>query len=205
MTASLNPRSGAAPSAAAAAPASPSADEALLEGLRQGEAAAVEALYDRYHSVALGLALRVVRNYELAEDVVQEAFLAVWRQAASYRAERGTVRTWLLSIVHHRAVDRLRRRDVPAAALEEPLPDTGQPELWEQAASAIQSEHVRAALRALPAEQRSTVVLAYFDGLSCQQIADRLRLPLGTVKGRMRLALQKLRVLLQSERVELTA
>lgn len=179
-------------------PARESTDEALLRGLGGWDTGALEALYDRHHQLALGLARRLMRNRELAEDVVQEAFLAVWRQAGTYRPERGSVRNWLLSIVHHRAVDRLRR-DVTPAALEESLPDTEHAEVWEQAAKHILCEHVRAALLELPAEQRRTLELAYFGGLSCQQIADRLGVPLGTVKGRMRLALQKLRVLLQTE------
>ena len=179
-------------------------DDGLLDRVRERDAAALEALYDRHHRVALSVALRLVRNQQVAEDVVQDAFLAVWRQAGTFAGQRGSVRNWLLSIVHHRAVDWLRRREVaqPPVALDVvqetmgDLADTRGGEVWEDAARSIERQQVRTALGGLPPEQRQTVELAYFGGLTCQQIGERLGVPLGTVKGRMRLALQKLRVLL---------
>ncbi len=180
------------------------ADETLLAAVRDRDAAALEALYDKHHAVALSVALRLVRNQQVAEDVVQDAFLAVWRQAGTFAGQRGSVRNWLLSIVHHRAIDWLRRREVaqPPVALETleaatgALPDTHGGEVWEDAARSIERQQVHAALTALPVEQRQTVELAYFGGLTCQEIGERLGVPLGTVKGRMRLALRKLRVAL---------
>ena len=177
-------------------------DAELLRGVGQHDSHALEALYDRHHQVAFGLALRVLRSQHLAEDVVQEAFLAVWRQGATYHAGRGTVRNWLLSIVHHRAVDYLRRRHVaqPPTALDETMPDTERPEVWEQAARNVEWDGVRAAIVALPPAQRRTIELAYFSGLTCQEVATRMHVPVGTVKGRTRLALQKLRLLLAPQR-----
>ena len=188
-------------SAGAAAPAANLADQQLLAGLRDRDPAAVEALYDRHHQVAFGLALRLVRNQQIAEEVLQEAFLAAWRQAATYRAERGTLRNWLLSIVHHRAIDVLRRHDVarPPAALDDSMVDAESADVTEEAEGHMRQERVRRAIRALPADQRDAIHLAYFGGLTCQEISDRRQIPLGTVKGRMRLALQKLRVLLAPE------
>jgi RNA polymerase sigma-70 factor (ECF subfamily) len=178
-------------------------DEVLLERVRRRDAAALGALYDRHHQVALAVALRLLRDPQLAEDAVQDAYLALWRGAATYRGERGTVRSWLLSIVHHRCVDHLRQlgrqRGGAPVALEATMVDTTAPDVPEQALGNIRQDRVRQALLALPDEQRQAVQLAYFGGLSCQQIAERTQVPLGTVKGRMRLALQKLRRLLRTE------
>lgn len=170
-------------------------DAVLLEGVRARDTAALATLYDRHHRVALAVAFRLLRDQQLAEDVVQDAFLAVWRRGSTYQTGRGTVRNWLLSIVHHRAIDRLRRRDLaqPPAPLEDPQMEAGGLEVWEEASQNMERERVHEALQSLPNEQRQTVELAYFAGLSCQAIAEKMSLPLGTVKGRMRLALQKLR------------
>ncbi len=180
-------------------------DAELLERVRQRDTGALAILYDRHHRLALGLARRLLRNQQLAEDVVQDAFLALWRHGGRYDLQRGSVRNWLLSIVHHRAVDYLRRQKgvQPEANPEDHLVGAAEPELWEQAAARIERDRVRAALRRLPAEQRQTIELAYFAGLTCQQIADQTGAPLGTVKGRMRLALQKLRALLEPESLEM--
>lgn len=179
-------------------------DVALLRLIGARDGAALEALYDRHHRVAMGLAVRLLRNRQEAEDVVQEAFLTVWRQAATYRAERGSVRNWLLSIVHHGAVSQLRqhRQVQRPTTMDKPtpeLPDETEADVLGQAVRHMEAERVRAALLALPAEQREALRLAYFSGLTCQQIADHVRVPLGTVKGRLRLALQKLRRSLQAE------
>ncbi len=178
-------------------------DVALLRLIGTRDGAALEALYDRHHRVAMGLAMRLLQNRQEAEDVVQEAFLTVWRRASTYHEERGSVRNWLLSIVHHGAVSQLRQhRPVqwPEAWGEPPLepPDEAETDVLDQAMRRIEAQRVRAALLALPTEQRETLVLAYFGGLSCQQIAERTGVQLGTVKGRLRLALQKLRLTLQA-------
>lgn len=166
-------------------------DEALLELVRRRESAGLEALYDRYHRKALSVSLALLRDQRSAEDVVQDAFLDLWRRAATYEGERGTVGAWLLAIVHQRCVDRLRQGHVvhPPPALP----------AWEESSGAGAPAAVRAALGALPAAQRDTIHLAYVVGLSCQQIAERTGVEIGTVKERMRLALQQLRQLLQSD------
>lgn len=181
-----------------AAPAAEPTDEELLHGLRERDMHALEVLYDRHSRLAYGLAYRILHDTSAAEDVVQEAFLSLWRQAASFDARRGSVRTWLLSIVHHRAIDWLRSRangrsDVQLDLVERNLyaPDT-----WQTVAANVERERIRRALAALPAEQQRTVELAYFGGYSQPEIAAAMGVPLSTVKGRMRMAMQKLRVLL---------
>ncbi len=178
-------------------------DVALLRLIGTRDGAALEALYDRHHRVAMGLAMRLLQNRQEAEDVVQEAFLAVWRRASTYREERGSVRNWLLTIVHHRAVSQLRRhrpRERPVTVVELlGSPDETEADMLDQAVRHMEAQRVRAALLALPIEQREALLLAYVGGLSCQQIAERSRVPLGTVKGRLRLALHKLRLSLLAE------
>lgn len=186
------------------APTDP-ADEELMAMLGRREIAAFEILYDRHHRLALGLALRMLRDQQAAEDVVQEVFLAVWRQAERYRPERGAVKTWFLAMVHHRSIDRLRRRSstVAVGEVDETLEDHGLAPVWQQAIAAQQRELVWLALEKLPAEQREAIELAYFGGRSQSEIATLQGVPLGTVKGRSRLALEKLRGLLISQREEL--
>jgi RNA polymerase sigma-70 factor (ECF subfamily) len=178
-------------------------DETLMQALpRQMEA--LDALYERHSRAAMGLAVRMVGERETAEEVVQEAFLALWRNAERYQAGRGSVRTWLLSIVHHRAIDRLRGR-APVQPLPEELgPDTTAPDVWTLTAQRLDREVIVQALAALPDQQRQAIELAYFNGLTQTQIASLLGLPLGTVKGRLRLALGRLRTQLR-ERVEADA
>jgi len=182
-------------------PPVPSSDEAVLLAIQRREDVALAELYDRYGRLAFGLAYRVLGERGGAEDVVQEAFLAVWRHAARYRPERGGARSWLLAIVHNAAIDRRRGRfkrestdvelDSVAFALETDAEDT-----FAVVAEGIRAEQVRAALTVLPVEQRQTIELAYFGGLTHQEIAERTGAPLGTVKSRMRLGLLKLRALL---------
>lgn len=175
-------------------------DEALVQALPD-QRDALETLYERHVRIALGLALRIVGDRETAEEVVQEAYLALWRSAGSYQAGRGSVRTWLLSIVHHRAIDRVRGR-APISALPDELgPNPSSPDPWTLAAQRIERAEIQRALDGLPAEQREAIELAYFAGLTQAQIASALRLPLGTVKGRLRLGLARLRSLLR-DRVE---
>ena len=175
-------------------------DDVLVTRLLQRDAAAFGALYDRHSRMAFGLAYRMLNDPPAAEDVVQEAFLSLWRQAASFQAGKSTFRTWLLSIVHHRAIDRLRRaqnREVSDAALEgAPARPDETIDVEQEVAATIESQQIREALGALPPDQRRAIELAYFGGHSHSEIAKLLGIPVGTVKGRLRIGLQKLRTIL---------
>ncbi len=160
------------------------------------DAGAFAGLYDRHSRASYSLAYRMMGERQAAEDLVQEAFLEVWRAAGSYRAERGSVRTWILSIVRNRGIDQLRtmasrRRvhDKVEATASVAQPSEAFAETWRNS----QREQVREALRILPPEQLKVLELAYYSGYTHVEIADLLDLPLGTVKGRMRLGLQKIR------------
>jgi RNA polymerase sigma factor (sigma-70 family) len=183
--------------AVSGAPAAAS-DEELLAGLAAGRLEALDALYERYKTMAYGIARRITGDDSLAEDVVQEAFLGAWRSADRYVPGRGSVRTWLLAIVHHRAIDAVRRRR-PVAGLPEETEGARTPEaltlpdVWGEVSGRMDASAVRKALAALPAPQREAVELAYFGGLSQTEIAERTGVPLGTVKSRVRLALVGLR------------
>jgi RNA polymerase sigma-70 factor, ECF subfamily len=169
-------------------------DEELIGAVVQQRPEALATLYDRYGGIALGLATRIVGDRSQAEDVVQDAFLTLWRQASTFQQGRAAVRTWLLSIVHHRAIDVLRKR---RAAPNEPFDilrhDVATEDTWSEVYAQLTQTQIRDALLRLPDEQREAIELAYFGGLTQQEIAFRLNTPLGTVKGRMRLALQKLK------------
>jgi RNA polymerase sigma-70 factor (ECF subfamily) len=184
-------------------------DQALLLRVINRNEEALGALYDRHGRAAFSLAYRLVGNPEIAEEVVQEAFLSIWRHAESYRPERGAVRAWLLTVVRNRAIDAIRARDGRLRAGGAPMPRTvplddlilmaaDDPE--DTAVRWIDGEMVRKALAELPPEQRRVVDLAYFGGLSYPEIAARLSAPVGTVKSRMRLALERLRALLNAGR-----
>ena len=167
----------------------------------EGHARAFEVVFDRHAGPAFSLAYRICGRRAMAEEVVQEAFLSLWRSGARYDRTRGSVRSWVLSVVRNRAIDALRRhvardaRDVADEGFAGRLPA---PELTEvQAARREESHAVRAALARLPLEQRQVIELAYFGGFTHSQIADMLGAPIGTVKGRMRLGLTKLRVALK--------
>lgn len=167
-----------------------------MERMSGGEIAALETLYDRYRAVAYALALRITADAQLAEDVVQDAFLGVWRNADRYAAGRGSVRTWLLSIVHHRAIDLVRRRrpteSIPTEGdSSESVLTVADP--WPEVAGRLDRDRIRAALARLSEVQREAVELAYFGGLTQVEIADRVGAPLGTVKSRIRLGLLALR------------
>ena len=170
-------------------------DEELLAQLQQGKLPALELLYDRYHRLLLALAYRVVADQQVAEEVVQEVFLAVWRRSATYHPGRGKVRQWLVSIARNRAIDRVRGNLKPSQTVEldESLTDPSAPEAWEYVDQSVQRERVRAELATLPAEQREVIELAYYGGLTLQQISDQTQVPLGTIKSRTRLAMDKLR------------
>lgn len=179
------------------------AEEAgLLARIAHRDTAAFEELYDRYSRAVYSLALRMLGNPQAAQEVAQEIFLHIWRGAGEFAPKRGSVRSWLLSLAHHRAVDALRRQRVRTA---EPLPE-GNPlisvagDVVEQVIRGVERASVRSALTALSLEQRESIVLAYYGGYTQQEIAARLRIPLGTVKTRIRDGMLRLRtVLVQAE------
>lgn len=173
------------------------ADEELMRLVQRGEADAFEVVYDRHGGAAFSLAYRIVGSRPAAEDVVQEALLSIWRSRVRYQSDRGSVRTWVLGIVHNRAIDGLRRnvvhdrRRASAEGIEErhearELTDV-------EAVRRDEAREVRAALEGLPDEQCRVIELAYYGGFTHTQIADMLETPVGTVKGRMRLGLDKMR------------
>ncbi len=160
------------------------------------DASAIEALYDRYSNMAFGLAIRITGDAALAEDVVQDAFLGVWRSADRYIDSRASARTWVLSIVHHRAIDAVRRRR-PTAEL--PDPEAPPPrtlvvdDAWQEVLGRLDRAAIATALATLSVVQREAIELAYFGGLTQAEIAERTGTPLGTVKSRVRLGLLSLR------------
>ncbi len=176
------------------------ADEELMALVQDADARAFEMLYDRHGGAVFSLAYRIVGDRIAAQDISQEAFLSIWRSRLRYRPEYGSVRTWVLGIVHHRAIDALRRNTVHqrrrAAADTDDIEERQEaPEHTD--AEAIRREEaasIRAALAGLPKEQCRVIELAYFGGFTHTEIADMLELPVGTVKGRMRLGLGKLRL-----------
>jgi RNA polymerase sigma-70 factor (ECF subfamily) len=173
------------------------ADEEVMQFVQQGDPRAFELIYDRHGGAAFSLAYRMVANRGIAEDITQEAFLSIWRSRLRYEPARGSVRTWVLGIVHHRGIDALRRHavhDRRRAGMEGVEERFEAPERTEmEAVRRQEARSVRDALEALPQEQSNVIELAYFGGFSHSQIADMLEMPLGTVKGRMRLGLEKLR------------
>lgn len=180
------------------------ADHELVARIAERDAAAFETLYDRYVRQCFGLALRILSQPALAEEVVQEVFLKLWSKPTSYSHSRGAFVSWILSLVHHRCIDELRRRsstevpldtDTPTSILNteaDPQPDPGE-QVWVFEKQRV----VRHALKELPDNQRSLLELSYFGGLSQSQIAAKLDQPLGTVKTRMRMGMQTLRSLLE--------
>ncbi len=180
-------------------------DEALLALCSRADESALGELYDRYGRVAYGLALRIVRDRALAEDAVQEAFLAVWRSAGSFLAEQGKPSTWILTLVHRRAVDLVRReerrRGEPLEEVVQPTGEATDEEAWLRA----QRQVVQEALRKLPEEQREAIELAYYGGFTQSELAERLGQPLGTIKSRMFAGLKRLRQLLAEAGLDLDA
>ncbi len=168
--------------------------------LQNGDASAIDSLYERYGRLAYGLALRILNDRAAAEDVVQDAFLGVWRNAAIFDASRGSLRNWLLSIVHNRAIDRLR--GTARVRTEAPLDTVDRaaevPDVWRSVATNLERKEIREAFQSLPDAQRQTLELAYFGGYTHVEIAKRMEVPLGTVKGRMRIGLEKMRTFLQA-------
>ena len=173
------------------------ADAALIAAIAGGDAAALDQLYVRFRPAAFATAYAVLRDSAAAEDVIHDAFLSVWRNAGSYRPERGALRAWLLTIVRNAAIDYLRsRRAVVQPALEierYERHDRTEDDVATAVSAAADARRLRAALRTLPEAQRDAVEMAFFAGLTHGEIADRTGLPLGTVKGRLRLGLRRLR------------
>ena len=173
------------------------ADEDLMQLVRRSDPRAFEVVYERHSGAAFSLAYRMVGRGNVAEDVVQEAFLSIWRSGARYERARGSVRTWVLGIVHHRAIDQLRRSSVHSKrrasdeGLEERIEARERTDT--EVARREEAETTRSALETLPAEQSHVIELAYFGGFTHTEIADILETPVGTIKGRMRLGLEKLR------------
>jgi RNA polymerase sigma-70 factor (ECF subfamily) len=174
-------------------------DREAMDRLASGDVGALDGLYERYGAMAFSIAYRITGDRTAAEDVVQEAFLGAWRNAARYVGARGSVRTWLLSIVHHRAIDAVRRRrltlELPEA--DAPLPAVlTLPDTWAEVERGLDRDTVLTALASISDVQREAIELAYFSGLTQTEIAERIGVPLGTVKGRLRLGLAGLRAAL---------
>jgi RNA polymerase sigma-70 factor (ECF subfamily) len=173
------------------------ADEEVMQLVGDGNPRAFELLYDRHGGAAFSLAYRMIGNRVAAEDITQEAFLSIWRSRMRYDRARGSVRTWVLGIVHNRAIDSLRRnlghdrRRETLDGVEERHEASERTDV--EAARREEARSVRSALDTLPDDQRRTIELAYFGGFSHSQIAELLEQPIGTIKGRMRLGLEKMR------------
>jgi RNA polymerase sigma-70 factor (ECF subfamily) len=171
-------------------------DEALVALAARSEQTALAELYDRYGRTAYGLALRVLRDQALAEDAVQEAFLTVWRTASRFMPERGKASTWILTLVHRRAVDAVRREQRRRADSLELADEPAVEGAEEDAFLRLQRERVQSALKHLPDAQREALELAYYGGFSQSELAERLGQPLGTIKSRMFGGLSRMRELL---------
>lgn len=178
-------------------------DDILIQEVASGQVWAMEALYRRYSGILYSLAYRMVADQQIAEDLLQESFLSVWRRATSYSPQSGAVHNWLLSIIHHRAIDYLRtirrRASLKSITLDE-VEVIGIPareDVWEEVWQSVQSTHIREAVMRLPPEQRLVIELAYFQGWTHAEIASGCQIPLGTVKARMRLGLMRMKRLLE--------
>jgi RNA polymerase sigma factor (sigma-70 family) len=178
-------------------------DEALISLVASSDDGALAELYDRFGRVAYGLALRILRDEALAQDAVQEAFLAVWHSADRFLAERGKASTWILTLVHRRSVDLVRREDRRRGEPLERAPEAATTSTAEdEVALGFQRRVVQEALRRLPAEQREALELGYYGGLTQSELAERLGQPLGTIKSRMFAGLTRLRDLLAQAGLE---
>lgn len=182
-------------------------DAQVLAAVARGEHLALRVLYDRFAGAVFALALRMVADREIAEEVTQEVFLRIWRHAGTYDPARGRVPTWILGLTHHLSIDQIRRRKVQAQPM--PVTEDGEPLAVQVADPAVDVERevwgaerrevLTAALDSLPAPQREVIEQAYYRGLTQVEIAQRIGIPLGTVKTRLRLGLRKLRDILQSQ------
>ena len=177
-------------------------DEALLNAIAGGAVWAMDSLYQRYSRILYSLAFRMVADHQVAEDLLQDAFLAVWRRATTYSPKTGAARSWLISILHHRTIDYLRRVRRRSTIQEAPLEELelnesiAYPDAWDAAWQSVKSSQVRAALMKIPPEQRLVIELAYFQGWTHSEIAEGTQISLGTIKARMRLGLLHLKQIL---------
>ena len=185
-------------------------DEKLIALIAQSQEQALAQLYDRYQRLVFSLALAIVNDRETAEEVTLDVFMRVWQKADTYRVEQAKVSTWLTHIARHHAIDILRRRaarlDQSAVHWEDAISnlESSQPDPQESAEVSLRREHIQAALNQLPAEQKQALLLAYFGGYTQSQIAELLAQPLGTIKTRLRLAMQKVREFLHQEDKSIT-
>ena len=174
----------------------PADDALLVRRIDDGDADALRLIYERYGGIVFGMTYRLLGDRQAAEECTQDVFVSVWRTARTYEPERARVSTWLFTIARNRAIDATRRRAArPVDPHEEIWSADEAPDTADIVSAADDATRVAAALAELPDAQRETLSLAYFDGLSHTEIAERLGLPVGTVKGRIRLALDRLRVL----------
>ena len=174
-------------------------DEELLDAVASGDDGALAALYDRFGRVAYGLAYRILRDQALAEDAVQEGFLAVWRSAQGYQRERSKAATWILTLVHRRAVDLVRREDRRRTEALDEAREPASESVDEQAGLRDRRVAVQAALQQLPDDQRQALELAYYGGYTQSELAERFGVPLGTIKSRMFEGLNRLRELVPEQ------
>ena len=176
------------------------ADDVLLQLVHLGNESALGALYDRYGKLAFSLAYRMLGDIQAAEDAVQEAFINIWRRAGSFSANRGTARTWIMAVVHHRCID-IGRRRLGLTPRELPLEIAQLPEdpldIWSEVSNTLDRELLNGCLERIPEKQREVIQLAFFEGYTQREIAELKGIPLGTVKGRIRIGMEKLRSLLQ--------
>lgn len=185
-------------------------DEDIVVLLGKGDDRGLELLYERYSRLVYSLTLKIVQNQQVAEELTQEVFVRVWQQSATFRRERGRFATWLLGIAHHIAVDEIRRRKARPQQVHEnpqslrPAPELADaaPEPAEQVLGGIRREYIVEALSRLPDTQREVIELSYFGGLTQSQIAERKGEPLGTIKTRTRLALNRLRMNLLAQGIK---
>lgn len=180
---------------------SPGDEVALVMRLAAGDATALEALYQRHYEAALAVALAMLRDRSAAEDLVHEAFLRAWQRVGSFRSHRGTFRSWLLTIVRNAAVDQLRQQAIQRRpgyiAAQESLHSFPDPDVLAQVILRVEAERLHQALSRLAPDQRMAIQQAFFTELTHREIAERHGLPLGTVKGRVRLGLQRMRTFLE--------
>ena len=183
-------------------------DEQVITLIANGEKDALEVFYNRYASSVFSLARYMLKEQTLAEEVTQDVFLSLWLKASSYNPQRGTPRAWFITMAHHRIIDVIRARKRKAQSTNQvahellDLLPSSQPSTEEEAHGNLDREQILTALTSLPEEQRKVIIMAYFEGFSQSEIADRLDQPLGTVKTRVRLAMQKLRASVKLRELE---